>query len=321
MVFCPVCSERLTDVDVTNQMNTYHDNSKTTVVSQEQTVYAGGNVAGGNAPVGGYTLNDPYAESKTSPYPDSHENTINKNDGIQPVYNAGGYAPVVQQPVMNSTNKSSNKGLYVLIGIFAGIIVIAGIIILLLLFDGDGNTGDNNYVYGEQLTEQHETTTQAPATTEPVTQAPTTSAPVTDTEKLNAYYVFNDFYISYLNGINYLDSSMIDHCSQSVRLEMLERFEYNQKSLFDLKRIDFDEASYLSSTSGNKTYHYFYVKCVSEYYDRNTYENKGYNYAVWYVTVIEENGYSYVSSLERNDKYKMGTVVHTITDYSDHTFF
>ena len=156
----------------------------------------------------------------------------------------------------------------------------------------------------------------AETTTQPVTQPPTTEASL-PAERLSAYNAFNDFYISYLDSINLVDSSYLSNCSSDVRYEMIERFQYNQKSIFDLRRIDFDEESYSSYTSGGKIYHSFYVKCVSEYYDRFTYANKGYNYAVWYVTVTQEGDYCYVSFLERNDKYKMNTNVHTITDYSD----
>lgn len=331
MSYCPFCAEKLADVDVANQVNTYSDgqtraaDEKTDAFSEGKTVY-GGNGQDVYAPPGGYKLNDPYANREKT-CNNQYDNIAGTNaqpnrssGGVPPIQPPGNYTPPAHQPPQNSGG--NNKGLYVLIGIFAGIIVVAGVIILLLLSDGGSEpTHEHDDVVVETEYETLNQSQQSETATQPVTQAPTTNATVPDTEKLNAYYVFNDFYISYLDGINYLESSMIDHCSQSVRYEMLERFEYNKKSLFDLRRIDFDEASYSSSKSGDKTYHHFYVKCVSEYYDRNTYENKGYNYAVWYVTVTEENGYSYVSSLERNDKYKMGTVVHTITDYSELTFF
>ncbi len=219
------------------------------------------------------------------------------------------------QPLANKSGQ--NKLLYALIGIFAAIIVVAGIIIVVLLVgngDGGNETVNNQDVYEVQTQLVEETV--AETTTRPVTQPPTTEASL-PAERLSAYSAFNDFYVSYLDSINLVDSSYLSNCSSDVRYEMIERFQYNQKSIFDLRRIDFDEESYSSYTSGGKKYHSFYVKCVSEYYDRFTCANKGYNYAVWYVTVTQEGDYCYVSFLERNDKYKMNTNVHTITDYSD----
>ena len=219
------------------------------------------------------------------------------------------------QPPVNKSGQ--NKWIYALIGIFGAIIVVTGVIIVVLLlgkFNG-GNEASNGQDVHEVQTQLVEETV-AETTTQPVTQAPTTAVNEMPMDRFFAYSGFNDFYISYLDSINFVDSSFLSNCSADVRYEMIERFQYNQKSIFDLKRIDFDEESYSAYTSGGKKYHSFYVKCVSEYYDRFTYENKGYNYAVWYVTITQEGDYCYVSYLERNDKYKMHDNVHTITDYS-----
>ena len=303
MVFCPECAERLADVDASNQPDTYVNNASGdgklnnnsySQTNEEKTVYVGQNL---------------YAQ-----YGQPEKNKNSYNSYVQPDIRNGnnhGY----QQPPLN--NSGQNKWLYALIGIFGAIIVVAGIIIVVLLVgngDGGNETVNNQYVHEVQTQLVEETV--AETTTRPVTQPPTTEASI-PAERLSAYSAFNDFYVSYLDSINLIDSSYLSNCSSDVRYEMIERFQYNQKSIFDLRRIDFDEESYSSYTSGGKKYHSFYVKCVSEYYDRFTYANKGYNYAVWYVTVTQEGDYCYVSFLERNDKYKMNTNVHTITDYSD----
>ena len=316
MQFCPECCEILTDVDASNQPDTYMDNktaefsgNRTTYQSsEEKTVFAGQGLYAGN-----------YNENNTTATYGNAVGTagVNQNQNsyanyIPPVNNSvSAYLGV--QSGAKAAGSSNNKGLYVLIAVFAAIIVIAGAVILFLLLDKANGGNADEYINEVQSHTQSVETTTEEVTTQPVTQAPATAV-VPDSVRLAAYNTFNDFYISYLDSINFLDSSYLGYCSELVRYDMIERFEYNQKSLFDLRRIDFDEDSYSSYTVDGRKYHSFYVKCVSEYYDRNTHTNKGFNYAVWYVTVTQEGDYCYVSSLERNDKYKMGTKLHTITD-------
>lgn len=296
MMFCPECAERLTDVDDANQPDMYRNvnpvNNPYSNANEERTVFAGPDSAG--------IYND-------------NSNVYNAQQGVK-----NPYAPPVnmnnnyQQP--QTPNQGANKGLYALIGIFAAIIIVSGIIILVLLMSNGENANEPSHGHEaeENLTKAVEVVVEE-TTTQPVTQVPTT-AYQPPTERFSAYNTFNSFYVSYLDSINFMDSSYLGYCSETVRYEMIERFQYNSKSLFDLRRIDFDEDSYTSYTSGGKRYHDFYVKCVSEYYDRASYANKGYNYAIWYVTVTQEGDYYYVSYLERNDKYVMSTNVHTITD-------
>ncbi len=133
-------------------------------------------------------------------------------------------------------------------------------------------------------------------------------------QQLDSYNAFNEFYISYLDGINSNNPGKITNCTPAIRNEMAERFEINQKSIFDLKRIDFDNVSY--SQYGDRAS--FYVKCVSQLYNRATNEKKDLNYAVWFVTVeMGSNGEYQVINLERDDRYKMNTDVYTITDKTD----
>ena len=295
MMFCPECSERLTDVDDANQPDMYRSvnpvNNPYSNANEERTVFAGPDSAG--------IYND-------------NRNVYNAQQGVK-----NPYAPPVnmnnnyQQP--QTPNQGANKGLYALIGIFVAIIVVSGMIILALLMINGDKDDESSAVHAEESETQAVEVVVETTTAQPETQAPTTTYQ-SPAERLSAYNTFNSFYNSYLDGINFMDSGYLGYCSETVRYEMIERFQYNNKSLFDLRRIDFDEESYSSYTSGGRKYHSFYVKCVSEYYDRNTYANKGYNYAVWYTTVTQEGDYYYVSFLERNDEYQMGSNVHTITD-------
>lgn len=243
------------------------------------------------------------------------ENPLNDTSpfaaNVPPVNNMNNY------PVAAPAKKqSANKLLFVLLGIFGAIIVVAAAIIVLLVFDGSKN-GES-----AQASAETEIVTEAAEKTQPV--PPTQSATHPATKKaelpairLTAYHTFNDFYVSYLDSINFYDSSHLGYCSETVRYEMIERFQYNRKSMFDLLWIDFDENTYSSYVSGGITYHSFYVKCCSEYYDRGTYSYKGYNYAVWSVVVAQQGDYCYVSQLDRNDEFVMSADVHTINDMTD----
>lgn len=230
--------------------------------------------------------------------------------------NANFYSEV---PVSNQPEKKKiNVG--VIIGIVvAAVFAVAAIgtgVFLLFFSDVSPLNKDNNESVAEEQTQEVVYIESVPETT---TVAETTTASFTSpvpeaASDVKVYSTFFNFYVSYLNGINGLNSNYIEHCTPTVKSEMVERFQYNKKSLFDLCRIDFDVDSYSVSVTGYTNEHTFYVKCVSRMYDRESLNEKEINYAVWKVTVTERDGECVVSRMERNDKYKMSTNVEVMTD-------
>ncbi|MBO5935691.1 MAG: zinc ribbon domain-containing protein [Clostridia bacterium] len=224
----------------------------------------------------------------------------------------------------NTPAKKNNKT-----GMIIGIVVAAVVLLAAIgagvyfLFISDKSPLDKNKddaVFEEQTYVEVVPTTKEPEATssvivETTTASFTSPAPeVVPTDKI--YITFFNFYISYLDGINALNPGAVAFCSDEVKAEMVERFQYNKKSLFDLCRIDFDMDSYTVTPNGISNEYSFYVKCVTRMYYRDTLEEKELNYAVWKVTVTETNGDCIVSHMERDDDYKMSTNVEVMDDNS-----
>lgn len=223
-------------------------------------------------------------------------------------------APADVQPEKKKTNVGMIIGI-VVAAVFAVAAIGTGVFFLFFSDVSPLNKEKNETVVEDQ-TQEAVVVTSAPETTtvaETTTVSFTSPAPAAGSDA-KAYTAFFNFYVSYLNGINSLNSNYIEHCTPKVKSEMVERFQYNKKSLFDLSRIDFDVDSYSASVTDVENVYTFYVKCVSRMYDRETLDEKEINYAVWKVTVTETAGEFFVSSMERNDKYKMSTNIEVMTD-------
>lgn len=126
---------------------------------------------------------------------------------------------------------------------------------------------------------------------------------------------FSSFYKSYLLAINSLNKEHISFCSENVSEKMSSRFEINKKRKFTLQKIGYDTDSIIYSKSGSISIATFYVKCITKMYDRsnNAYLND--NEAIWLITVsMDENGYCYVSAVERNDKFKLSQNIEWVAE-------
>ncbi len=135
-------------------------------------------------------------------------------------------------------------------------------------------------------------------------------------ESVDSYFnAFNEFYKSYLDGINNNNADLIVYCTEDIKDEMSERFQYNQKSYFDLQSVKFDRDTFVLS-SGDGKHGSFVAKCSTQLYDRETSEAKSMNYAVWNVTVEKaDDGSLKVVYLERlEDDYPLGDAIFEIID-------
>lgn len=251
----------------------------------------------------------PQAQPAPTPAPAPvHTPVVTETENFYPDVPAG------NQPEKKKTNVGMIIGI-VVAAVFALAAIGTGVFFLFFSDVSPLNKEKNETVVEDQTQEvvyiesAPETTTVAETTTASFTSpAPEAASDV------KVYSTFFNFYVSYLNGINSLNSNYIEHCTPTVKSEMVERFQYNKKSLFDLSRIDFDVDSYSVSVTSYTNEHTFYVKCVSRMYDRESLNEKEINYAVWKVTVTERDGECVVSRMERNDKYKMGTNIEVMTD-------
>lgn len=218
-------------------------------------------------------------------------------------------------PVQKKSGNSSKIIIAVLAVLLVAAIAVAAFFIVKSMNKNDNaayNKVDRYYETQEQ-SQAVSATTLTPETTT-LTSSTTTAEPAVNASKDDAYNAFNDFYMSYLNAINHLDPSLMTSCSSQIRNEMAERFEINKKSLFDLRRIDFDEDSLYINSSGGHTEYIFYVKCVTMLYDRSTNEQKDLNYSCWRVTVECENNSYTVTDMERDSDYKMSTNIVSVSD-------
>lgn len=231
-----------------------------------------------------------------------------------PAYNPAGAVPPVPQ-------KKNNTPLIIILVVVSILLVAAigtGVFFLFFSAKSPLKFKDDVAVY-EAHTHSEEVVSQEPETIPVVAENTTVSftnpAPeVVDNEKV--YTTFFNFYISYLDGINSMNSGMLDFCTPEVKSEMVERFQYNKKSLFDLSRIDYDVDSYTIVPNAMGSEYMFVVKCVTRMYERDTHEEKHINFAVWKVTVTETNGNCVVSKMERDDDYKMSSNVEVYDDTS-----
>ena len=221
-------------------------------------------------------------------------------------------APVNNKPVGNN----SKIVIIVLAVLLAAALVVAGIFAVRSF--GNKNEENNDSYVSED--ETYVETTAADGQPEQLVPETTTIPEITtrailaETSKADAYASFNRFYKSYIYAINAYNGSYITDCTPQVRSEMVERFEINKKSLFDLKSIDFDEFSVSVTDTDYFVDYTFFVNCETMLYNRVTNEQKSLNYSCWEVTVRYENGMYQVTRMVRDNDHIMSTDIHTIVD-------
>lgn len=229
----------------------------------------------------------------------------------------------VQQPVNSpvSANKSAGNNSKIIIAVLAVLLVAALAVAGVFAYRSFSGKKDDDSVNSNvpAAEESYAETTEAdvqqveitPETTMPES---TTRSIMVETSKDEAYASFNRFYKSYIYAINAYNGSYITDCTPQVRSDMVERFEINKKSLFDLKSIDFDESTVNAREVGGGVEYTFFVNCKTMLYNRVTYEQKSLNYSCWQVTVRYENGTYQVTEMIRDNDHIMSANLHTVYD-------
>lgn len=225
-----------------------------------------------------------------------------------------------EQPVVQEKKNNCKKNVIAIIVIILVLAVIGTGVYFYFFKDKENTDRDDDIIFEDEdifaeeessiVYYEPEVETEEPEST---TIDETTTVAVANPEEA-AYLAFFDFYNSYLEGINSLDSGTINFCSPDVKAEMVKRFQFNRNSLFDLIRIDYDLDSFAAVSDVNGNEYSFYVKCVSKMYDRDTNVEKEMNYAVWNVTVTETANNFIISKMERDDEYEMSSNLKILND-------
>lgn len=244
-----------------------------------------------------------------------------------PAFGDAAFCENCGSPVPQAKKESNNKNIIIIVVvcILAVAIIVGALLIGMSLSgkdsaDDDSKSGGNSVVDEETTTEKTEPTTAAPVTTTAAApdlpdsrdQTPINPTTTQASAYINTDYVvatYNEFYTSYLEAINEMNAGYLSHCTSSVKTQMVNRFPANNKSYFELDRLEYDMYSYTNPDPYSAS---FYVRCVSTMYDRATLtEKSNNNYAIWQVTVTQySNGEMLVSSMTRNDKYSMSSNIH-----------